>query len=243
MFLAMAGIVTMANAANISLNVTDNGPGAGAPDAGDTAGAFLLGNWNTIGSNGALTGAGGDLANLTNSDGVGSGVTLSQSAPTGGNFNAASAFSGTIGDSMMTNYADTTGNYTYTFGNLNAGVGAVYDVYIYSARGYTGNTGITQLDVNGESLFLTNDNMVGDYVETGYATQAEAEANLNSGNYVKFSNVSLDTLVVSVSGLTDATNGGFIGAVNGIQIVQVPEPSSTALLGLGGVALLLRRRR
>lgn len=33
------------------------------------------------------------------------------------------------------------------------------------------------------------------------------------------------------------------GAVDAFNLVTVPEPSSTALLGLGGVALLLRRRR
>lgn len=32
-------------------------------------------------------------------------------------------------------------------------------------------------------------------------------------------------------------------AVNGVQIDAVPEPSTTALLGLGGLALILRRRK
>jgi hypothetical protein len=36
------------------------------------------------------------------------------------------------------------------------------------------------------------------------------------------------------------------GMWNGFQLVEtgaIPEPSSTALLGLGGLALILRRRR
>jgi hypothetical protein len=33
------------------------------------------------------------------------------------------------------------------------------------------------------------------------------------------------------------------GAFNGLALVAVPEPSSTALLGLGGLALILRRRK
>ena len=41
---------------------------------------------------------------------------------------------------------------------------------------------------------------------------------------------------------TDNTNLD-IGGISAIQITTVPEPSSTALLGLGGLALILRRRR
>jgi hypothetical protein len=41
----------------------------------------------------------------------------------------------------------------------------------------------------------------------------------------------------SISG---GTGTGFIG---GYVVETVPEPSSTALLGLGGLALMLRRRR
>lgn len=142
----------------------------------------------------------------------------------------------------MENFTDASGSYTYTFSNVNAGVGALYDVYIYSARGYA-NTGVTQFTVNGQTLYLTNESKTGDYAESGFATQGEAEANLNSGNYVRFRNVSLDTLEIAITGLTDGTNGGNLAAVNGIQIVAVPEPSTSALFGLAGVALLLRRRR
>ena len=71
-----------------------------------------------------------------------------------------------------------------------------------------------------------------------------ANANKNEGNYVLFENVSLDTLEIKVTGgHLDTSNNGTIANINGIQIVQVPEPSSAALLGLGGLALILRRRK
>ena len=40
-----------------------------------------------------------------------------------------------------------------------------------------------------------------------------------------------------------ADNANGRGSINGIQIIAIPEPSSTALLGLGGLALILRRRK
>lgn len=42
----------------------------------------------------------------------------------------------------------------------------------------------------------------------------------------------------------DTSGGGFGGAIfGGYTVFTVPEPSTTALLGIGGFALLLRRRR
>ncbi len=45
----------------------------------------------------------------------------------------------------------------------------------------------------------------------------------------------------------DASNTGVIGVIREFDVIgnasPVPEPSSTALLGLGGLALILRRRR
>ena len=31
--------------------------------------------------------------------------------------------------------------------------------------------------------------------------------------------------------------------INSVKLTQVPEPTTTALLGLGGLALILRRRK
>lgn len=239
-FVAMAAF---ANAATISVNMTDGGGGVSS-DGGSTGGAALAANWNNI-LRGGTAGTGTNLGALKNDAGAATTVTLSQSTGVGGAFNGASLFSGTIGNAFMTNYSDTTGSYTYTFTNLNAEVGALYDVYIYSARGFT-NAGVSQFTVDGADQFILNESMVGDYtLATNTASAVDANANKNEGNYVLFKNVSLDTLVIGVTGgIADTTgNGGNIANINGVQIVQVPEPSSTALLGLGGVALLLRRRK
>ena len=73
--------------------------------------------------------------------------------------------------------------------------------------------------------------------------QALAEANLNSGNYVRFQNVTLDTLVIGIDGLA-SQDGGVSGSVAGVQIVAVPEPATFGLLAVfGGAMLFLRRTR
>ena len=49
------------------------------------------------------------------------------------------------------------------------------------------------------------------------------------------------TFLVDGSGPAPGTAGR--SAINGFEISAVPEPSTTALLGLGGLALILRRRK
>lgn len=59
-----------------------------------------------------------------------------------------------------------------------------------------------------------------------------------SGNYVKFADLTGSTQDFTFNNSAFTYGAG----VSGFQIVEVPEPASLALLGLGG-ALLLRRRR
>jgi hypothetical protein len=57
-------------------------------------------------------------------------------------------------------------------------------------------------------------------------------------NYVTFSNLSASSFSITGNQSPDD-----FSAINGIVITSVPEPSTTALLGLGGLALILRRRK
>ena len=61
-----------------------------------------------------------------------------------------------------------------------------------------------------------------------------------AGGYISFTELtsSAGSLVITLD-----NNGSFHLAVSQLELTAVPEPSSTALLGLGGLALMLRRKR
>ena len=65
-----------------------------------------------------------------------------------------------------------------------------------------------------------------------------------TANAILFSGYTGDTFTIDAAPAPGVAPGPYKLTVNGIQIVvTVPEPSSTALLGLGGLALMLRRKR
>ena len=69
------------------------------------------------------------------------------------------------------------------------------------------------------------------------STGSIAGANLTYGNYVKFSNVNLPAFRLNLSVLNTYTY------LNGLQIVQVPEPTSLTLMGLAAVGMLVAAGR
>ncbi|MCP5535030.1 MAG: PEP-CTERM sorting domain-containing protein [Akkermansiaceae bacterium] len=72
-------------------------------------------------------------------------------------------------------------------------------------------------------------------------TGDDATSYIEGTNYVLFEGLSTD----GAGNITFAMTNGVdnFTAFNGFEIQNVPEPSSAALLGLGGLALILRRRQ
>jgi len=140
--------------------------------------------------------------------------------PNGGT--AVANLPGVYDDSNLWDWMDATSNapLTLTFSGLNDSL--TYDLNIGQAWNInTANTNSTYA-VDGQSATNAHDSTTGGaYLDfTGLSTDG-------SGNLV---------ITVTASGGTDA-------AVSALVLTTVPEPSSAALLGLGGLALILRRRK
>lgn len=227
------GIAATSHAAVISVNFTDSGGGMGNASADNIAGVVEAGWWETTSFDGARNDT--DPNNLRDSTGAYTGVSLSHDMPGGWwtagttGFNTPTA---NQNDKMMENYADTWNTHTVTFSNLTG----IYDVYVYAARPEE-NTGIGAYSIGSEIIYLKANDLTGPFVESGFADPGAAELNADDpGNYIVFRNLDDSTFTLTVSSL-----GGGV-PLNGIQIVAVPEPASVALLGLGGVLVLARRR-
>ena len=109
---------------------------------------------------------------------------------------------------------------------------AEYDLYVYYNANQAGTIDFT---IQGTSLSLTGLDTAAGLEDSAFVI-ADA-GNSIPGNYVLFEG--LTDLDVTLDA-TAVTNG--YAYINGVQIVEIPEPMTMSLLALGGLALLRRRR-
>ena len=234
--LATAMHASAATISIISVNFQGGGNPSTGPDVTSTAGYVPADNWN----NG--TGASGTVSNLIDSTGT---TTSTDVTWTTNNLWDLANGNGSGGDQdMMSGYLDNfdVGSHAITISGLQPNKG--YDVYVYFNRGNATYSGLSATDGISNNTYYGFDNG-SSYATNGYLLSSDD----NIGDGWTTANVFLyEDYTGSTLTITDPANPGAPGTwksyVQGIQIVMtVPEPSSTALLGLGGVALMLRRRR
>jgi len=221
---ACTALAMISNAATISVNFTQGNANQQMLTT-TSAGIEAQMNWNNT------TGVTGTAAALNDSDGTATSASVSWSA------------AGTWGDAEAdTDASVPVGNAQVARGYLddgNAGNGVdwtvsgitytTYTAHIYFATDTNGGT-YRPFDVNGASQSTTG-------TKNRYGTQPNWDATNSftvtglSGNFV------VDGLI------RDGVNRGSVAGFQIVDTTIVPEPSSTALLGLGGLALLMRRRK
>lgn len=218
---ALAAMTGAATAATISVNFTEGNANQQIASS-TTAGIDVQSNWNNT------TGGGGTAGSLI--DSTGSTTTASITWVSGGLWHD---------DSANTDATNGVGNAQIARGYLDDGNGgtgvdftvsgipfANYTAIIYLATDTAGGA-YNAFDVNG-----------GSYSTTGTKDRYSGQPNWDATNSITVTGLSGNLVV---DGLPRATTTR--ASIAGIQIVQVPEPSSAALLGLGGLALILRRRK
>lgn len=201
--------------------------GNGAPSSSFGAAAGQPGHWNRIPSV-----SGGPPMPLVDLAGLPTSATILKTAdnPGGaGGFN----FAGNTGDfALLLNDIEgvaTThsgGNLTYTFSGLASGI---YDIYTYAVH-YTGvaqDTPVFVPEASGSNIQIVTGPMPGNAFEY-LVTHSIHRVNLGPGGEFHIS-------------ITQPPNRPQAMHVNGIQIVQVPEPSSALGIAFGAAILLLRR--
>ena len=125
-----------------------------------------------------------------------------------------------------------------------------YDLIIYSDtdRGPTtsGNARtsvftVTEAGGTVSSALTEDDNSAPRVFDGNYILSDGNGAGTDYSNYTVISGLSASSFTLEIT----SPGGGGRGGISGFQIVAntVPEPTSAALLGLGGLGLVLRRRR
>ncbi len=227
-----------ASAALLSINADFNG-GTGFSAAATGVGT----TWNNVTANGPTT--------LNDSNGNPTSVTLSLNTlvGNGGSFGTGSPggtapFAPILYDNYVyafgtgTNYNDGS---SYALSNLPAGT---YDLYLYSMNGNGGGpgpdakTGFT--DYLNANTYPVSTPYTSGVLEADNTKPGTSSSFVNGGNYVEFTGLSVASLG-TITGAFFSIAGG--GTLNGLQLVQVPEPSSFVLIGMGLATLVAVRRR
>ena len=206
-----------------------------------SASASLIDFNQVQGSDGDFT-----IANITNTPLGATGVTVT--------------FAGTISDSSSgTNHQgaytiDAAEDYFFVRGtNSNGAIatitlsgltGPAYDISIYSAVANSATLNATR---------LADITVNGAFSDGGESDDYSANSDgFGSGTVLLFSNVvpssgSIDVIIQTpagdpLPGSSGTNEDNYIGFINALEFVVIPEPGSLALLGLGVLCLLSRRR-
>ena len=215
------------NGASIGLNFTQTGAGSGTGPTllttADSTGVIPQQNWNNIDDSTA-----GELIAYSQGGLVDDAGAPTMASITGG-FNGSWGMQ--VSPSPTNNFL---GNLALQGSSTVSNIPFVtYDVYVYMSSNANQSGGIGQVTIDGQTRFVTSFNN-SSFIE-GTATSAGAST---SANFVRYRNLTASSFTVQ-----DGSFQNRIMGITGVQIVQVPEPSTAALAGLSLLGLGLRRRR
>ena len=240
---ATAAFALSANAASIGVNV-----GASGFDIPSTtsAGVEAQTNWNNF--------TGGNVAATAVNDSGGTLLATTVQVQTSWSYTTGAGTSDGDHSLMHTALDNGGGEMGFVVTNIPY---ALYDVIIYhegqSDAGRGGDFFVRDTD-GGNTIIATQNSydvtafsgtfVDGSTVGTPPGSGLDGAGDPVESNYVRFNGLSLANIGVRSLGNNPPGIVTPRAAIAGMQIIEVvPEPSTTALLGLGGLALILRRRK
>ncbi|MDB4141870.1 PEP-CTERM sorting domain-containing protein [Akkermansiaceae bacterium] len=228
--LAAAATTSLSSAASIGVNFMEtiaNHPNQQLA-SGTSAGLEPQKNWNNTG------GVSGMVSSLVDSAGATTGAEVTWSAGTGGGVWGdgganVDANNGVGNAQLRRGYLDDNGTSPITFSVADVPY-PMYDLIVYYSTDTLGAQQFQGVTANGS--FARPDATTG-------ALYSENSA------YDSTNTARIFGLTGDLTATMDARNTSGTGraTIAGFQIVAVPEPSSTLLVGLSGLALLMRRRK
>jgi hypothetical protein len=120
--------------------------------------------------------------------------------------------------------------------------GTQYQLQLIFQEGFHKFQGVDGSTANGRKTDISLEGVLGlANFEPGIETNGLAQGGSDFGMVYTYTFTATDdSFTVSLDTVAGANENAILGAVT---LEQVPEPSTTALLGLGGLALILRRRK
>lgn len=230
------------SAASISINFSENSTNQGFT-GGSNIGPLSVdsSNWNT--TNGQASLAAGTLNNLK--DDSGTVTTTSMTWSSSGPFYNTEDGTGSDERRLSVGYLDDGGGgISVSMSNIPYANYRVIGLYSSDAANGAATVQAQDMNVNGTWVFggATSQSVTATGSIPDNQIQNGANWSILSptdvGNYWSF-DTSGSTLTITQSPAADAGRA----ALAGVIIEEIPEPSSTALLGLAGLTLILRRRK
>ncbi|WP_227021248.1 PEP-CTERM sorting domain-containing protein [Oceaniferula marina] len=235
MIAALSAItVSFAGTATAATIAFDIGPlGLLDGDGGLDQSTLSDGNvWNIFGR----VGGGVDLGGVQDTNGNETAITMRAAGVSGrdGNSTLNAGWGGTVPQTVVDSWYFRDGVGTMSFVLKGFDPGSAWDIDVIDS--FKTGTGANTIDIQVNGLFA--DGSVGPSATTdgdGWRRREDGWDN---------------DAVLSFDGFTADQNGEFVitlsggnPTIQGLVLTAVPEPSSSALVGIGGLALILRRRK
>lgn len=238
--LAVLAGISSSQAALINVNFTGNETPPPTESGLVGPGGGLGTSWNQFGGPNSP-------GTLVNASGVVTTATITSNFGLPGTLDDDEVIDLTMLRGSMTNFAKGVDNTVLTIGGLQ--IGGIYDIWLVTLRNQPFANGTPQGTEQYVGWWSTTNTTTspGDQFVDARGASINTSTFVEGYNYVLFENVVANgggnVVFTGVAGpLLDGSNDDHRLGINGLQINQVPEPGAVALLALGGL-LGLRRRR